>query len=154
MNFHRLITVVLLFAHLGCAVSQPSEQPKFSTREELRSCLLKRDELAEQLETLMVRSRAHEAELTRWQDQIRAHVATESKLDTSDKAAVDAFNKKVRESNARVEELNLQADKLNREQRGYNKLITASNERCAGMVVTDEDHEAIKSERVAQGKKM
>jgi len=98
--------------------------------------------------------RSHDAELKRWQDQIKAHVATQYRLDTTDEAAVNAFNGKLDVLNKRVEELNLQAQKLNKEQAGYNKLITASNERCAGMVITTADHDAVKSERAAQGKKL
>jgi septal ring factor EnvC (AmiA/AmiB activator) len=154
MTPHRLLTAALLLAYIGCATSQPSEQPKYSTRAEFRSCLLESDGLKEQADSLTAKMRSHEAELMRSQDQIRAHVATQYRLDATDEAAVKAFNKKVVELNERVEELNLQADKLNKEQIGYNKLITASNERCAGMVVTSTDYDAVKRERAAQGKKL
>jgi len=148
------MTAALLLAHIGCATSQPSGQPKFSTREQFRTCLLGTDRLKEQFDALNAKFRAHQAELKRWQDQIKAHVATQPEVDTKDEAAVDTFNKKVAELNERVEELNLQADKLNTEQIGYNKLINASNERCAGMVVTITDYDAVKRERAAQGKKL
>ena len=154
MTSFRFLTAALLLTHIGCATSQPSEEPKLSTREQLRACLLEVDGLKEQSDALSAKMRAHSAELKRWQDQIKAHVATQYRLDTKDEAAVNAFNKKVDTLNERVDELNLQADKLNKEQVGYNKLITVSNERCAGMVVTAADHDAVKSERAAKGKKL
>ena len=98
-------------------------------------------------------SRTHSANLKRVQDEMRAHVATQPRVGASDDAAVDAFNEKIEALNARVDASNKVAERLNLDLYTLNSRIAAANQRCAGMVVTKADFEAVKKERAEAAKK-
>lgn len=133
--------------------AQPAQVPKFSSREEYRACLAEEDKLKPQLPQLQAKLKKHNQELKRLQDEMNAHVATQPALDTTDQAAVDLFNAKMESLNQRGMALNDQVDGLNKEQLAYNTQAFEANKRCAGMVVTINDRDAVLKERSAQSRK-
>ena len=146
--------LLILLAPLTQAVfSQPSQGPKMSSRDEYRACLDESDQFAPRLPILQARLKEHNQDLKRLQEESEAHVATQPSVDTSDQAAIDAFNAKVESLNQRVKALNDQAEEFRKEQIAYNTQVAAMNKRCAGLVVSFKDRDAVRRERLAQGKK-
>jgi predicted nucleic acid-binding Zn-ribbon protein len=143
----RLLLAIVLLAVLFEARSQVALRPKQSTKEEYRACLKEEDTLKAKREALNDESKTHSASLKRIQDEMRAHVATQPLPGRADDAAVDAFNEKIGLLNVRVEASNREAERLNLEQYKLNTQIAAANQRCAGMVVSYPDHEAVLKER-------
>lgn len=94
-HMHRFtLPMVLAFAVSG-ALAQKPQTAKYSTRDEYRACLEEQDSLAPQLPVLQSKIRGHEEDLKQLQEEMNAHVATQSTLDTSSEAAVDAFNSRL-----------------------------------------------------------
>jgi chaperonin cofactor prefoldin len=151
----RAATFLLMF--LGLATQEVSAQSaqglKFSSRDEYRSCLDEADKLTPRLPVLQARLKDHNQALQRLQDEMVAHVATQPAVDTADQAAVDEFNTKIESLNQRMQALNDQGEEFNNEQIAYNTQVAAMNKRCAGMVISLKDRDAVHRERVAQGKK-
>jgi hypothetical protein len=134
--------------------AQPGAGPKLSSRDEYRACANEQDALRRQLPVLQARLDEHNQDLKRFQDEMNAHVATQSGVDTTDQAAVQAFNAKLDEMNQRGEAINARGDAFGRDQKAYNAQVAAANKRCAGIVVTGRDRDAVEKERAAaQGRK-
>jgi chaperonin cofactor prefoldin len=151
----RAATFLLIFLGLATrGVSAQSAQGlKFSSRDEYRSCLEEGDKLTPRLAVLQARLKDHNQAMKRLQDEMVAHVATQPAVDTNDQAAVDEFNTKIESLNLRMQAMDDQGDEFNKEQIAYNTQVAAMNKRCAGMVVTLNDRDAVRRERLAQGKK-
>jgi chaperonin cofactor prefoldin len=151
----RAATFLLILLGLAtqgiCA--QPAQAPKLSSRDEYRVCLDEGDKLAPRLPVLQARLKDHNQALKRLQDEMVAHAATQPAVDVFDQTAVDEFNTKMESLNQRMKALNDQADEFNSEQIAYNTQVAAANKRCAGMVVTLNDRDAVRRERLTQGKK-
>ena len=147
-----LVTVSLLFS-LGTIHAQTPKAPKLSTRDEYRACQKEDDELKKKRSLLTDESETHSANLKRIQDEMQAHVATQAMVNASDETAVVAFNEKIQALNTQVGTSNKEAERLNQEQHRFNAWTAALNQRCAGMVVSYADHEAIRRERAETGKK-
>jgi uncharacterized protein YhaN len=148
---HILVTL-LAFATQG-TFAQPGQDLKFVSRDEYRSCLEESDKLTPRLAELQARLKAHNQAMKRLQDEMVAHVATQPAVDTTDQAAVDEFNTKVGSLNLRMQAMDDQGDEFNKEQIAYNTQVAAMNKRCAGMSITLKDRDAVRRERLAQGKK-
>ena len=133
--------------------AQSGAGPKLSSRDEYRSCLNEQDALKRQLPALQARLDEHNQDLKRLQDEMNAHVATQSGIDATDQAAVQAFNAKLEELNQRGEAINARGDAFGRDQKAYNAQVAAANKRCAGIVVSGRDRDAVDKERTAQGRK-
>jgi Skp family chaperone for outer membrane proteins len=152
MRLHHLVASAALAA---CTVGTPAQtplKPQMSSREDYRACLAESDDLKKRQAELKEESVAHDARLKRLQDEMRAHVDTQPKVGASDDAAVDAFNEKLKALNARVDASNQEAERLNLEAFRHNTRIAQTNKRCAGMVVSQADHEAVTRERAAAAK--
>jgi peptidoglycan hydrolase CwlO-like protein len=78
------------------------------------------------------------------------HVEQQDKLDNTDEVAIDKFNARLEVLNARGRELNAEVEQLNRDQALYNRDVAALNKRCAGMVVTIRDRNAVLKERAVR----
>lgn len=146
------LLVLLATATQGVS-AQPAQGPKFSSRDEYRACLDEGDKLTPKFPLLQARLKEHNQALKRLQDEMGAHVAAQPAADTTDQAAVDEFNAKMDSLNRRAKALNDQADEFGKEQIAYNTQVAAANKRCAGMVITLRDRNAVHKERLAQGKK-
>lgn len=134
--------------------AQSGAGPKVSSRDEYRSCLNEQDALKRQLPVLQARADEHTQDLKRFQDEMNAHVATQAGVDAADQAAVQAFNAKLDELNQRAEMINARGDAFGRDQKAYNAQVAAANRRCAGIVVSGRDRDAVEKERAAaQGRK-
>ncbi|NRF68366.1 hypothetical protein HLB44_15335 [Aquincola sp. S2] len=153
MILFRTTCACLLLSSAATALAQPAPKPRVSTRDELRACLQEEDKIKPQQASLNQRMRDHNIEMKRFQDNMQALVAEQPKVDTSDQAAVDAFNARMDALNNRVAELNLLGRQLNEEQAELNGRINTMNKRCAGMVVSFADRDAVLKERAAQARK-
>ena len=149
------IALILLLLGLGLrgAPAHAGDRPKTSSRDEYRKCLEEGDRLEPLRSALEANKKAHDRELKRLQDEMNAHVATQPFLDTADEAAVEEFNAKLEVLNQRGKNLNDVAEELNKQQSAYNAQVAAANKRCAAMVITFRDRDAVNKERSAQGKK-
>jgi uncharacterized protein YlxW (UPF0749 family) len=151
----RLLPIVAVLA--ACASpavqAQSGTGPKVSSRDEYRACLDEQDEFKRRVPVLQARLAEHNQDLKRFQDEMNAHVATQAAIDTTDQAAVDAFNARLDELNQRVGMINARGEEFSREQKTYNTQVAAANKRCAGMVFTLRDRDAVAKERAAQGRK-
>jgi uncharacterized protein YPO0396 len=147
------ILVALAAAAAPAAQAQSGAGPKLSSRDEYRSCLNEQDALKRQLPALQARLDEHNQDLKRFQDEMTAHVATQAGVDATDQAAVKEFNAKLDELNQRVEMINARGDAFGRDQKAFNAQVAAANKRCAGLVVSVRDRDAVEKERAAQGRK-
>jgi len=148
----RTVAMLALALCTWSAAAQTPLKPQVSTREEYRACLQESDELKKKQDQLKEETTAHDAKLKRLQDEMRAHVATQPKVGQSDDAAVSAFNEKLDRLNARVDTLNEEAERHNLESFKHNTRVAQTNQRCAGMVVSAADHDAVHKERAAAAK--
>lgn len=139
-----------LFAALP-AFAEPV--PKLSSRDEYRICVDEQEKLTPRLKELNARRDERNAEMKKFQDESKAHAATQSSLDQYDEAAVDAFNAKVDELNHRSDELNARGNAIDKDMSVYNAAAIALNQRCAGMVVTTRVHDAVLKLRAVNPKK-
>lgn len=145
----RLITLLSSAALLLLAAqaqAQTGARPKMSTRDEYRSCLNEEDALDARRAPLEAQRKVHNAALKRLQDDAKAHAATQPAPDAGD-AAIDAFNAKIDELDARVEVVNREAERLQAGIVELNTQIAAANRRCAGLVVSITDIQAVRKER-------
>ena len=151
----RLLPIVAALA--ACASpavqAQSGAGPKVSSRDEYRACLNEQDEFKRRIPVLQARLAEHNQDLKRFQDEMNAHVATQAAVDATDQAAVNAFNAKLDELNQRVELINARGEEFSRDQKAYNAQLAAANKRCAGMVFTLRDRDAVEKERAAQSRK-
>jgi uncharacterized protein YhaN len=148
----RCFSSICLALWLGAgadASAQSTAKPKLATRDDYRACVAEDDRLLPIRQSLQARKVQHDAELKRFQDDSQAHVAGQPKIDTGDQAAVDAFNARLDALNARVAELNAHSARMNDEQAAFNAQVAAHNKRCAGMVVSFADRDAVMKERAA-----
>ncbi len=143
----RLLLAFVLLGFVFETHSQVALRPKLSTKDEYRTCLKEEDALKAKREALGDEARTYDASLKHIQDEMQAHVATQPLPDRANDAAVEAFNEKIGALNARVNASNKEAERLNLEQYKLNTQIAAANQRCAGMVVSYPDHEAVRKER-------
>ncbi|MDB5972333.1 MAG: hypothetical protein JWQ90_4783 [Hydrocarboniphaga sp.] len=134
------------------AGAQSQQSPRYSSRDEYRACLEEADRIEPRRVQLQKGMTTHNAELKQLQDEMDQHIAQQDKLDNTDDAAIDAFNARLDVLNAGAGELNAEVERLNHDQAVYNHDIAAVNRRCAGMVVTIRDHNAVIKERTAAGK--
>jgi hypothetical protein len=150
---HWLVLAALAAGTVPAVYGQSKGGPKLSSRDEYRSCLDEQDTLKRQRPVLQARLDAHNQDLKRFQDEMTAHVATQAGIDANDEAAVKAFNTRLDELNQRVEVINARGDAFGRDQQAFNAQVAAANKRCAGIVVTGRDREAVDKERAAQARK-
>jgi chaperonin cofactor prefoldin len=127
--------------------------PKVSSKNAYRVCLTENDELDTKKSDLQKRIHAHTKALKEHQDEMAAHVATQNAVDLENHVAVDAFNTKIDTLNNQVKVLNEQAEIYQKERENLNAEVAAWNKRCASMVVTLKDHDAVQKERQKQGEK-
>lgn len=141
-----LIAVLLSLTAVE-SFGQVAVGPKLSTRDEYRACFQEADSLKAQRDALNAQSEDHNANLKRVQDEMHAHVAKQPLSGQSDDIEVNAFNEKMDSLNARINASNMEAERLNLELYKFNTKIAAVHQRCAGMVVTYGDHQAVMKER-------
>lgn len=137
-------------ANVGAAsqsAGEKSAQPKFASREELRSCMEGEDEIKQRNAQLERRHTMHNAELKALQDQSTAFYATEDKVDVSDEKQLAAFNERVTELNQQVDALNQRGARLTEEVKLFRADMRAHNQRCAALVYKIIDKDAIVRER-------
>jgi len=140
--------VVASLALVWIASSAQAQQTiKVATRDEYRWCLDEEDRIRILDRDFGLNTREHAFKLKVLQDEIQAHVAQQADLNTTDKEAVDTFNKKLQELNARGEALNKRTDELNEQASTFNSRVASMNKKCAGMVVNSKDREAVLRER-------
>lgn len=152
--FFEVTRAVIVPGFLLLALPAFAQQaPKVSSRDEYRTCVDDQQKLVPRLKDLNARRDEHGAELKKLQDEIKAHVATQSTLDAYDEAAVDAFNARIDELNRRGDELNARSDAYDKDMVAYNAAATALNQRCAGMVVTGRVNDAVLKLRAVNPKK-
>lgn len=152
LRLTSIFLFVLAAATQGVS-AQSAQGPKFSSRDEYRTCLDEGDKLTPKLPILQARLKEHNQALKRQQDEMEAHAATQPAVDSADQEAVDEFNVKMRTMNQRGKVLNDQAAEYNKELIAYNTQVAAMNKRCAGLIITIKDRDAVYKERLAQGKK-
>jgi uncharacterized protein YhaN len=148
----HILVILLAFATQG-TFAQPGQDLKFVSRDEYRSCLEESDKLTPRLAERQAQLGAHNQALKRLQDEMRAHVAVQPVVEIFEQAAVDAFNAKTESLNQQIQTLNDQGEKFNQEQIAYNTQVAAMNKRCAGMAFSFKDRDAVRKERLTQGKK-
>lgn len=129
------------------SVGEKSAQPKFASREELRSCMEGEDDIKQRNAQLERSHTLHNAELKAMQDQSTAFYATEDKVDASDEKQVAAFNARVAELNQQVDALNQRGARLTEEVKLFRADMRAHNQRCAALVYKVIDKDAIVRER-------
>lgn len=129
------------------SAGEKSVQPKFASREELRSCMEGEDEIKQRNAQLERSHALHNAELKAMQDQSTAFYATEDKVDASDEKQVAAFNARVAELNQQVDALNQRGARLTEEVKLFRADMRAHNQRCAALVYKIIDKDAIVRER-------
>ena len=144
---------LLLALSSQVVIAQQGQGPKVSPRDEYRACLDEQDALQPQQAGMQVRLDEHIQDMKRLQDELNAQVALQGSIDEANPAAVSAFNARLEVLNRRVDALNARGDGLNKEMSAYNAKVADVNRRCAGMVVSLRDRDAVAKERAAQGKK-
>jgi chromosome segregation ATPase len=125
----------------------PATAQRPTIKEEVRECLDTREALRRERLALIQRFDRHEAELRLTQAEQQTQAALQAGLDTTNAAAVEAHNARIAELNARIVTLNAQAGTLGDDQRSLNTRVADLNRRCAGLVISWNDHEAVLRER-------
>lgn len=145
----RKFAFVLLLAIAGSTVAAaPKPAPKYSTRDEYRACLDEKDQIDQaradfdtQLAELETKQKQYEADR-------RAHgTAVNSQM------KINFADEKSEALRLRSIQLNEASQKLNAVSKDFGAKIEGHNLRCAGMVVSVPDRDAVHKERAKQGKK-
>lgn len=143
---------VLIALAAAAQAAQPTSGPRYGSKDELRQCMATEDQLKADESIVRQKTRAHDQALKQFQQETRAHVALQPTVDTSDEAAVAAFNDRTEALNSRVEVLNQDAMTHQTHVNDLNARMQAHNVRCAGMVYRIADMQAIAKERAAAAK--
>lgn len=149
------MSVVVLALTGAVAQAQPAPKPApkpsapLTIKQEVRACLDERETLRRERLALSQGFDRHEAAFRRAQDDLQAQTALKATLDLTQSAAVEAYNARVGEINGRIVALNAQAAELAESQRTLNTRVDDLNRRCAGVVISWRDHEAVLRERKA-----
>lgn len=145
-----LFTVLATLTAAGHA--QATSGPRYGTKEDLRQCMDAEDKVKLEQASLQKRFDKRRAVLKQWQDEMRAHVALQSTIDTSDDAAVNAYNERMDALNARVEPINREGGEHQASIDAFEVRLQEFNKRCAGMIYRIPDMRAIEKERAAAAK--
>jgi hypothetical protein len=141
----------LLWLAAGGALAQ--QPPTALNRQQYQACVAEEDDLQAQRQSLLKRHREQALTAKRVDADMAAHAANQAKIDSHDTAAVEAFNKRQDELNARSAQFNSDSEKLNREQAEFKARIAAANQRCNGMIFSFREHDAVQREYASGGKK-
>lgn len=145
-----LFTVLAALATSSHA--QATSGPRYGSKEDLRQCMDGEDKLKLEQAALQKKGDKRKAALKQWQDEMRAHVALQKTLDTSDEDAVNAYNEKMDALNTRVEPLNREGVEFQAVIDAHEARTQEFNKRCAGMVYRINDMRAIEKERLYAAK--
>lgn len=145
----RKFALVLLLSIAGSALAAaPKPAPKYSTREEYRACLDEQDQIDQfrteyetQLAGLEVQQKQYEADMRARGTRVNGQ------------AMINFADEKSQVLEARSIELNKTSQKLGEMSRAFGAKVESHNQRCAGMVVSVPDRDAVLKERARQGKK-
>jgi hypothetical protein len=132
---------------LACASTLGQLKPSPSSREELRRCLAEGDGLEEERAIIEGAVRRVEAAQRDLQTLSGIYLANRKHV-TRDAAAVEAYNQKVARLKALSSQLNDMSGSVLARQEDFNARIELSNQRCAVMVVKQDDQEAVLIERI------
>jgi uncharacterized iron-regulated membrane protein len=151
-TLHRLVASTVLAALAAAAQAQATSGPRYGSRDDLRQCMAMEDQLKADESVVRQKTQAHDQALKQFQQEMKAHVALQPTVDTSDEAAVTAFNGRTDVLNSRVDALNQEAMAHQATIAELNGRMQAHNRRCAGMVYRIVDMQSIAKERAAAAK--
>ncbi|HET9977583.1 MAG TPA: hypothetical protein VFQ20_09120 [Burkholderiaceae bacterium] len=123
------------------------------SRDELRECMGRGDELAAHRRPLAAQRAEHERALAAQRAAGEALVREQAALDAVDARRVAEFDARPAAHNARGAELDARTERLRDEGRRFNAAMLDHNARCGGIVFRAEDRAAILQEREMQRKK-
>lgn len=145
----RKFAFALLLTIAGTTLAAaPKPAPKFSTRDEYRACLDEKDQLDQsrtdfdaQLADLEAKQKQYEADRRKQGSMVNGSMF------------VNFADEKSKEHEARSIALNEASRKLNAISNEFAAKVESHNQRCAGMVVSVPDRDAVHKERAKLGKK-
>ena len=143
----RISISTALYLCMGPILAQQVSEQNLATRDAYRACLRTSDELEVSKSLFAVKADLHAAEIVSLQRSIQEHVASQRTVNYRDKAAVDAFNNKLMSLHGRANVMNRRASSLNDELNEFNKKVLSANQRCAGMLLSADDKDAVDQER-------
>jgi uncharacterized coiled-coil DUF342 family protein len=124
------------------------------TRDFYRACLNEGDQVAEAKKNLDEKREAHAKVLQTLASAGAASAVENEKLNKEDEKAVEEFNAKVKELNAKGDAANVRVAEINKERDEYNARVADYNKRCAALTVRTADKDAVMQERAkAKAKK-
>jgi methionyl-tRNA formyltransferase len=144
-------TLVILSTTIGTAGAQ-SSKPGVASRDLVRECMDADDSLLTRKLNIDADSRADKLALEVAQAAQAQLNEMQSQLNTSDAAAVDAFNKKRAAQNEAGAALNARIDAHTREIDAYNADSKAYNEKCTGVKMKVRDRRKVMRERASDAK--
>lgn len=140
--------VLLLTIAASSFAAAPKPAPKYSTRDEYRSCLDERDQIDQtradfdiQLSDLESKQKQYEADQRAQGTKVNGQMM------------INFADEKSEALRARSVKLNEASQKLDAISKQLAAQVESHNQRCAGMVVSVPDRDAVHKERAKQGKK-
>ncbi|MYN03265.1 hypothetical protein GTP41_14300 [Pseudoduganella sp. DS3] len=121
----------------GCAAAlaaQAQPMPPQPNTPAYKACMAEEGALRPQRQAIARRFHEHEAALQRAAAAQAAHTAAQARVDSSDAAAVAAFNTRQDALNAQSESLNAEGARLEKEQDAFNARVAAGNVRCGNIL--------------------
>jgi peptidoglycan hydrolase CwlO-like protein len=141
-----ILTLAVLSTAFGTAIAQ-STKPAVASRDLVRECMDAEDQLLARKQKAETDARANEVSLAEARAVNSLLNELQSQLNTSDAAAVNAFNKKRTAQNEVAAAINSRIDAHAKEVAAYNADSKAYNQKCAGVKMRIHDRRKINKER-------
>jgi uncharacterized protein involved in exopolysaccharide biosynthesis len=148
------IPAVLSSISLSLAVASGAAQaagsappPHEGTREELRACLSKKDDIDARTKELVPKQAEMQKDLSAVAAQQKAITAEQAKLNKRDAKAVTAFNTKLADLDREIDDANGKADAYNAEQQSLHTQEVDWYTHCSTATYKSWDEEAVMKER-------
>lgn len=148
MQRNIAFALLLSVATSALAAAPKPAASKYSTRDEYRACLDERDQIDQSRADFDTQL----AELDAQQKQYEADRRAQG-TKVNGKVMINFADEKSEALRLRSIQLNEASEKLNAVSKDFGAKIESHNQRCAGMVVSVPDRDAVHKERAKQGKK-